>query len=226
MASPEVTHRAPIVFFAVVQLTLAVIATDIDPIQCVYNYINVSYVPPDTVNAVHMRTRPDWPVILAYVDGLAGLFVGAFPSVNRRLFALAPGIVIVTLFMNRIRHIGILGCYDGDKYCCGAAYCPNATKTLSLPGCTDEGVIYWGDSMNYCPWPKWYTINSENCGSSLAQTPDITWCYTYGCNYDSTPSRYVLNRAWVLNAVFLLISMFRLSELKKDALHNKFNFIK
>ena len=160
MLDPELSHRAPIVFFAVLQLFFAIMATDIDPIQCAYNYNGTVNRSPDTVNAVNMRSRPDWPVILACVDGLAGLFVAAFPSVSRRLFALAPGIILVNLFFIRIRHTGILGCFDGDTKCCGIDYCPNSSTTVSIPGCDDQSLIYWRDAMNFCPWPKWYTLNS------------------------------------------------------------------
>ena len=116
--------------------------------------------------------------------------------------------------MNRVRHVGILGCFEGDKYCCGADYCPNATITQSVPGCSVGEEIYWRDATNFCPWPPWYNTNIEQCGNSLANAADVTWCYTYGCNYESAPTRYVLNRAWVVNALFLVWSIFRIVGVK------------
>ena len=210
----EWTHKTPLLFCSALQLCMAVIAIVLNSGQCNYDYIGFSDMSQDSLHAIQMRSSTDWPVVLACIETLAGISVFLRPSLAQHLGGVLPGIVLLSLFLNRLRHVGTLGCMEGDEYCCGANYCPSTSVSAQVPGCGQGSAIYWHDAENFCPWPKWFNENRDSCGT-LAQTADITWCFTYGCSFETTPVRYVFNRVMIANAAFIVICMFRLRSVIK-----------
>ena len=215
-ASVEHTHRMPILFFSVLQLFLCIMVLVLESSRCEYWYRgkgqrDMTY---DSLNAIEIRSSVDWPVVAGVLETIVGLVIFARPRLVYQLVGVLPGVLVVSLCALRLRHVGLLGCFDGDDKCCESNFCPNATVSTEMPGCTNQTArIYWRDSDNYCPWPKWFNINRNHC-NDLALTPDITWCFTYGCSYDATPIRYIFNRIWIVNLVLLLVCVARAKDLK------------
>ena len=206
----EWTHNVPLLFCSALQLFVAVILIVLNMGQCDHQYkAEYFHMSADSLHAIQMRSSTDWPVVLAFIECFAGVAVFLRPSLATHLKGVLPGIVLLTLFLNRLRHVGTLGCMDGDEYCCGANYCPGSSQTTDVPGCSPGTAIYCNNAENFCPWPKWFNDNRASCGT-LAETADVTWCFTYGCSFETTPVRYVLNRVMIANAAFIVICMFRL----------------
>lgn len=137
-----------------------------------------------------------------------------------------PFFLLLSTFVVRLRHTGILGCAADDPECCSNLNCPSANFTTTLPGCAssyyhDDGnfgmiPIQWA-RKSFCPVPCWYSNSSlmnptnvnckdrsgvvqARCGG-LAGTPDVASCYRYGCSREATPIPYYGVRLITANVV-------------------------
>jgi len=126
---------------------------------------------------------------------------------------LLPLVLVVSTLVVRMRHIGTMGCAEGDTQCCANLGCPDELYTSRLPGCRasenqgDMGfvAISWSFRNSFCPVPGWYSVAPNrtyttmqrnvagnvlyNCGG-LYGTPDVASCYRYGCSSVATPIPY------------------------------------
>lgn len=101
-----------------------------------------------------------------------------------------------------------------DMESCDRLMCPTTPFSSQLGGCqgangVDAFYIDWNDRDNWCPTPKWYRDQpyaATLCGG-LANIPDITACYRYGCT-PLVPARYSVIRLLIWSSfLFALASL-------------------
>lgn len=143
-------------------------------------------------------------------------------------YKLLPFLLMTSTLVVRLRHMGLLGCSDGDLHCCANMGCPNQDMTHSLPGCginfNSEKYgslpIKWSRT-SFCPIPCWYSAaaaatpgDEQNCKDlsgdirsncyGLYGTPDVASCYRYGCSLAASPIPYYGVRLLLANVILFV----------------------
>ena len=193
--------------FGTLQLMFSIMIMILEHGKCSYDAYSgtfLSAVTADDYNTMQLRESTDIPLYLAMVEAIVGLVSAYIPGTATALGDAVPGLYVLSLVVVRLHAIGVFGCYDSDHMCCPALSCPNSTVAGSIPGCGDGDLVYWRNRDNYCSLPAWYETYMGSC-NSLASTPDYVPCHTYGCNFSTTPLRYIAARVWAFNTVMLLL---------------------
>ena len=165
---------------------------------------NPAVLTPGDMLTAEFRKESDLPLNFAIFECILGFCVVAMPSFSAALGDFVPGALVIILVMLRIHSLGVFGCYETDHICCPNLDCPAQEITDNIKGCGKGDFVYWRNSENYCPIPPWYLPYKNQCGQ-LAAAQNVVPCKTYGCEFATTPVRYIANRVWTIFSFLTLL---------------------